>query len=80
MTSTNLQKEIVESGRVSAPLHLFLCTDRKCGGISHNLQQYVEFCTFRVSGALAVPLAGDGLLSPVLSTHITVTFAKPCVF
>lgn len=27
MTSTNLQKEIVESGRVSPPLHSSLCTD-----------------------------------------------------
>lgn len=41
MTSTNLQKEIVESGRVS--------------------------------------LSGDGLLSPVLSAHITGTFVKPCL-
>lgn len=45
-TSTNLQKEIVESGRVSPLLHLSLCADMKYVRISPKLQKHSGFHGF----------------------------------
>lgn len=89
MTSTNLQKEIVESGRVSPPLRSSPCTDVKytqfptiCRNncrISHNLQKHqLNFSLSPVSGTFAALLAGEGLLSPVLFADLAVSFTKLC--
>lgn len=45
-TSTNLQKEIVESGRVSPPLHSSLCADIKYRRICPKLQKHSAFHGF----------------------------------
>lgn len=45
-TSTNLQKEIVESGRVSPTLHLSLCADIKYKRIPPRLQKHSGFLGF----------------------------------